>query len=152
MRYAILFFALILFVLIYVRFSPMDPRRWHIDPLSMDYEASGNSVLWRDAGGDAPALHLEADPAQVAETLDRIIRAKPRVVALAGSVATGHMTYVQRSRIMGYPDAITVRVLPDGAGASVVIYSRSRFGRSDLGVNAARVRSWMSELGDALAS
>jgi uncharacterized protein (DUF1499 family) len=41
---------------------------------------------------------------------------------------------------MGYPDYISVRVLPAGEGQeTVAALSRSRFGQSDLGVNAARL-------------
>ena len=67
----------------------------------------------------------------------------------AASVSDGHITYVQRTRLMGYPDAISVQVHPtDEAGqVAIDIFSRSRFGHSDMGVNAARVERWLSQLG-----
>ena len=51
---------------------------------------------------------------------------------------------VQRSRIFRFPDTVTVQLfpLPDG-GSTLAIYSHSNYGRSDLGVNADRVRRWL---------
>jgi uncharacterized protein (DUF1499 family) len=63
---------------------------------------------------------------------------------IAGDLAEGHMTYVARSRLMGFPDAISVRLVPVGEGTRVEVYSRSRFGYSDMGVNAARVERWIA--------
>jgi hypothetical protein len=56
----------------------------------------------------------------------------------------GTLRYVQRSRLMRYPDTINVKVAatPDG-GSAVLIYSRSQIGRSDLGVNRARIERWI---------
>jgi uncharacterized protein (DUF1499 family) len=63
---------------------------------------------------------------------------------IGGSPAEGHMTYVARSRIMGFPDAISIRLVPVGEGTRMEIFSRSRFGYSDMGVNAARVERWIA--------
>jgi uncharacterized protein (DUF1499 family) len=78
-------------------------------------------------------------------TLDRIIRDTPRTRWLAGSVQEGMVTYVTRSRVMGFPDYTTVRQ----AGDMVEIYGRLRFGKSDLGVNAARIDRWLRRLAEA---
>jgi uncharacterized protein (DUF1499 family) len=55
------------------------------------------------------------------------------------------VTYVTRSRVMGFPDYTTVRQ----AGDMVEIYGRLRFGKSDLGVNAARIDRWLRRLAEA---
>ena len=47
---------------------------------------------------------------------------------------------------MGFPDAISIRLMPEGAGTKLEIFSRSRYGYSDLGVNAARVAAWIAAL------
>jgi uncharacterized protein (DUF1499 family) len=55
------------------------------------------------------------------------------------------MTYVVRSRIMGFPDAVSIRLVPLADGTRVEVFSRSRYGYSDMGVNAARVARWIAD-------
>jgi hypothetical protein len=45
-----------------------------------------------------------------------------------------------------------IRVSPTGDGARVDIRSASRYGLSDLGVNAARVRSLIEDIDDAVGA
>jgi uncharacterized protein (DUF1499 family) len=55
--------------------------------------------------------------------------------------------YIQRSALFRFPDVITVELVtlaPDRS--SLAIYSRSRYGRSDFGVNRRRVLRWLSRL------
>lgn len=73
--------------------------------------------------------------------------AQSRVVLVGADDATFTDTYVQRSALLRFPDTITVRFLGATPGASsLAIYSRSRYGYSDLGVNKARIDAWSSEL------
>ncbi len=54
---------------------------------------------------------------------------------------------VQRSRILRFPDVISVRAVDQGEGrASLAIYSRSVLGTSDFGVNALRIKRWIAAL------
>lgn len=112
-----------------IRLAPSDPARWHQMP---------ESITDRDLDGGAMRV-VAGDLA----TLDAIIRATPRTGVLAGDVGQGMITYVTRSRIFGFPDYTTVRQ----DGARLEIYGRLRFGRSDLGVNAARIEGWLQRLG-----
>ena len=73
--------------------------------------------------------------------MDAVIR-KSGAKVLSGSVDSGHITYISRSRIMGFPDYITVQKF-DG---KLRIFSRLRFGQSDLGVNKRRVEGWLAQL------
>jgi uncharacterized protein (DUF1499 family) len=52
----------------------------------------------------------------------------------------------QRSFWMGFTDDIVLRVTASGSGSRVDMRSASRHGRSDLGVNAARVRAYLARL------
>ena len=56
-------------------------------------------------------------------------------------------TYVQTSALLAFPDYISVKAVPVGDGAGLVIWSRSRFGKSDLGVNRERIEEWLAKLG-----
>lgn len=115
----------------YIRLAPSDPAVWHRPP-----EVTADADL---KGG--VRRRLLTGPEGLAR-LDAIIRATPRTRVLAGSVPEGMITYITRSRVFGFPDYTTVRQ----QGDLLEIYGRLRFGRSDLGVNRARVEGWLSAL------
>ncbi|SDF99649.1 DUF1499 domain-containing protein [Sulfitobacter delicatus] len=79
------------------------------------------------------------------KSLDEVIRKTPRTDVVAGSLADGQITYVTRSALMGYPDFTTIGIYGDDPRYAE-IYARSRFGKSDLGVNAKRVEGWLTEI------
>ena len=55
--------------------------------------------------------------------------------------------YVQRTKILRFPDTICVRFIDLGEGRSTIaLYSRSQFGLSDFGVNRARISRWLEKL------
>ena len=126
-----------------VRFAPSDPARWHVDPTRVADRNRRNSVLM-GPGGDAPALHVALTPEMAAARLEAIILATPRTSRLAGQ--GDFVTYITRSAIMGFPDFTSVKVTPAAGGADIAIFARSRFGRSDFGVNSARVGAWIAQL------
>ena len=149
LRAALILGALVvLAAMAWVRLSPNPPARWQVDPLEAGRPGMENGYLIRPDGGDAAAPIYPVSPADLAVDIDRIARAWPRTRLLAGSVASGRMTYVTRSRVWGFPDFTTIRVLPVPGGATFAAFARARFGRSDLGVNKARLMAWL----DALAS
>jgi len=125
--------------LAYIRLAPSDPARWHQAPqprAAGDYPAN--------AGFEA--RRVVSDPL-ILTALHRIARATARTSVLAGSPESDMTTYVTRSWIMGYPDYTTALIEPDVNGEmQLVIYGRSRFGSSDMGVNRARVIGWLAAL------
>ena len=152
MRYLLILLALIAGLLVYIRLSPMDPGRWHLDPRTAPRPSTPNAWIVRDADGDAPTARFATSRAETARALEAVIAAAPRVARLAGSASEGWVTYVQRSRLLGYPDAISIRLSEEGGETRVEIFSRSRFGYGDGGVNRARVTRWIEALSAALAS
>ena len=50
---------------------------------------------------------------------------------------------------MGFTDDIVVRVAEADAGSRIDVRSASRHWRSDLGVNAARIRTYLAALHEA---
>ena len=62
---------------------------------------------------------------------------------MAGSIQEGLITFHTRSLFWGFPDHTTAGV----QGDLLVIYGRLRFGSSDMGVNKARIESWLETLG-----
>ena len=129
----------------YVRLSPMEAEDWHVDPAATDRTGRPNDYLVGPEGDRAEVVS-DLPPVELLTRLDAVAMAEPGVTRLAGSTVEGRVTYVQRSRLMGYPDAISVSAVPEGAGSRLSIYSRSRYGVSDMGVNAARVDRWVAAL------
>jgi len=65
---------------------------------------------------------------------------------IGGGVEAAHATWVQHSASIGFPDYISVRAPSVEGRSGVSVYSRSRFGHSDFGVNEARVARWLARL------
>ncbi|MCP9627418.1 DUF1499 domain-containing protein [Rhodopseudomonas palustris] len=61
----------------------------------------------------------------------------------------GHIEAVARTEVMGLPEDVTIRILPDGDGARIDIRSASRYFESDLGSNAARIAKFSEDLTSA---
>lgn len=126
-----IFFILILMTAAgaaWIRLAPDDPERWHAtsDISDMGHASGENWHVYREAGAGAARL----------EEIDAALRAMPRTERLAGSLAEGKVTYVTRSKLMGFPDYTTISLTEGGV---LEVFARSRYGRSDMGVNRARV-------------
>lgn len=89
-----------------------------------------------------------AEPvASLRERWRRMAAAQPRTERLAGEEDGLQDDYVQRSKIVGWPDTVTVRFIAlDDASSTLAIYSRSHYGYSDMGVNQKRVEAWLAAL------
>lgn len=135
--FLILLSAALLGVLSYIRFAPADIDGLHLDPATADLTDKPNEYRITSAVFDMT-------PEKLIKTFDDLAMLQPRVKRLAGSVDDLMITYLQRSKTVGYPDYITVKATPAGAEQSqLVIFSRSRFGHSDLGVNKRRIDAWL---------
>lgn len=122
-------------VVAWVRLAPSDPARWHVDPATTPDPATANFARID--------LVLDTPPPVVAARLERIARAEG-AVRLAGDAQ--HATWITRTRLMGYPDYTTLRLTPEGESTRVVALARARFGRGDMGVNAARLARWLAAM------
>jgi uncharacterized protein (DUF1499 family) len=58
----------------------------------------------------------------------------------------GQVELCQKSALFKFPDFITAQAVEVPGGAALCIYSRSRVGYSDLGVNAKRITGWLEQL------
>lgn len=134
-----------------------DPAVWHVDPLTAPTPVTPNShrmvpvlegyepVTTERIDRASPIY--DANPALISQAFDEFVRRQPRTQRIEGTPETGWMTYVQQSEIMRFPDYISVLFLDLGNGQSTLaVFSRSRYGHSDLGVNAQRVEKWLEPL------
>lgn len=117
--------------LAYVRLAPSDPTVWHVEPKVVGDKNFRNGVTRRLTVGKDGLRRMDA-----------LIASEPRTQVLEGSVHQGMVTYVTRSRMMGFPDYTTMVQ----SGEDLLIYARSRFGRKDFGVNRQRVERWIGAL------
>ena len=77
----------------------------------------------------------------------------PRNVAIQASPARdGIIEAVARTPILGFRDDVVVRIRPTTDGARIDVRSASRYGRNDLGTNAARVRNLIDDIDTVLAT
>lgn len=127
----------------WVRLAPHDAARWHPDVMTAPDPGQGGILLRPGVPPGAFSVPGTEGQALLA-ALDAVARATPRTEVLAGSVAAGRITYVSRSRVWGFPDYTTVQIVADGR--ALAILGRLRFGRSDLGVNRARVEGWLEDV------
>lgn len=94
---------------------------------------------------EAPVFDTPA--AALRDAWTKVVAAQPRTKLLESDAEHLADEYVQRSAIFRYPDFVSVRFvdLAEG-GSTVAIYSRSKYGYSDLGVNKKRIDEWLDQL------
>jgi len=123
-----------------------------VDFAALRRRPSGNDALICPPGfcgsatSDAQAPVFRLSPDALDARLAAMARADANVEELPDS-APMRRRFVQRSRLLGYPDVIDARVLPAADGATLALYSRSLVGRKDFGVNRARLARWLAALG-----
>jgi hypothetical protein len=64
--------------------------------------------------------------------------------------APGIVELVDRTTVIGFADDVAVRIVGDENSSRVDVRSASRFGKSDFGRNAERIRSILKEIGNRL--
>lgn len=138
--------------LLIIRTAGHDPDIWHVDPTNITRTGRPNDALAAPVGTtraepDIVLIPLHRPARELLASLDAVARAEPRVKVVAGSPETGRITYVQRSAIIGFPDYISVTAVETEAGNGLVLWSRARYGYSDLGVNQARLQRWLAGAG-----
>ncbi len=123
-----------------VDFSTLERR-----PTPNQYLLCPTGMCAAETDGAAPIFNVPAPKLQAA--WDEMIAEQPRVQVLRRDITNKQIDYVQRSRLMRFPDLITVRFVPmDDTHATIAIYSRSVYGKGDMGVNRARVEEWLAKL------
>lgn len=133
-----------------MRIVPDDPADWHADPATAERTGRPNDYLVAPAGGSAAEpdrigrVHA-TDPRDLIFQLDAVARPAGAHV-IAGSLDDLWVTYVQRSTVFGFPDYISVKAVAVEGGSALIIWSRSRYGHSDWGVNKDRVERWLTQL------
>ncbi|MEL6523200.1 MAG: DUF1499 domain-containing protein [Pseudomonadota bacterium] len=131
---------------VWFRMAPTDPTVWHTDPAHAEPGPGG--IVMKVKGGDAQApVFFDKNSKELLKRLDAIALSEPRTKRVAGGPDEGRITYISRSLVMGFPDYTTVEAIPTDDGTQLLVHARLRYGKSDLGVNSARVQRWLIALG-----
>lgn len=135
---------------LWVNFMPVGKERWDIDPSTVSRSSSPNDFLVAPAGttkanANETSPVFEMTPEVLLDRFAGVVLAEPKTRELS-EPGSAIRTFVQRTPLVGFPDYVTAKAVPNGEGASLIIYSRSQYGHSDLGVNEQRIRSWMDKL------
>jgi uncharacterized protein (DUF1499 family) len=144
--------------------DPVDPPRFdtiaRLRPRNANpvvYAGGAAAQLQRAAYPDIEPLQVSANPQQTYQAaLAVITKHKWKVVDLRPPQAAGRregmIEAVARTPIMGFRDDVVVRVRFDDEGTRVDIRSASRYGRTDFGTNAARIRRLLTDIDDSAGS
>ena len=122
---------------------------WHVDPTSAERTGRPNDYLVAPSGLTSAAPDRTAKvhalpPEELLFLFDAVVR--PSSTVLGGSVKDRHITYVRRTTVLGFPDYVSVKAVEVDGGSALIIWSRARYGYSDLGVNQKRVDGWLSQI------
>jgi len=144
--------------------DPIDPPRFEAiarlrprDANPVNYAGLYAAEQQREAYADIEPDVTDATPQEAYDAALKVIsKRKWRVVDARPPQAVpprdGLIEAIARTPILGFRDEVVVRVRPTLEGARIDVRSASRYGRHDLGANAARVRSLMDDIDDTLAA
>jgi len=127
--------------------APMDLAR-------IERPATPNTALAGPEGMNPPPDLTVPEQNRSADALFAAARAvfgaQPRTFVAAEYPASRQIHYVVRSALWNFPDLVTVEADPAGPDrATLVVWSRSVYGHSDLGANRKRVETWLEALRNA---
>ena len=137
----VVFFAFALFV----RASGGD-QAFLFDPAKAEERGKLNDYIVspKGEGVDMASPVFEMTPEALMARFKEVALAAPNTKLVAEG--DGFATYVQRSKLMAYPDYVSVRAVDVEGGSALYVYSRARYGVRDFDVNKARVLAWLKKI------
>jgi uncharacterized protein (DUF1499 family) len=127
-----------------------------VDFAELKRSASPNDALACPPGlcsakADLVIAPVAISAADLAAKIKQLPTLEPRTVIVGENDEGLRYVLVQRSALFNFPDTINIAIQPlDASHAAIAIYSRSRYGKGDLGVNMKRVQRWLGLLGVAV--
>lgn len=128
-----------------------------LDVTRIERPSTPNTALAAPAGFrpspdiETPLYSVPAD--RLYETALTVAQSQPRTFLAASYPEQRQVHYVVRSAVFNFPDLVTVTAMEAGPNSSkLIIWSRSLYGRSDLGVNRSRIARWLQAVDGRLRS
>jgi uncharacterized protein (DUF1499 family) len=85
--------------------------------------------------------------AALGAAFEGVLSAEPRLDIIATDAQARRFEYLLRSRLFGFPDRVSVRLLAlDPGRSTLAVYGRAVIGVWDFGVNRRRVGRWVRRL------
>lgn len=110
------------------------------------YEGAEIARQQRSAYPDIAPFDASLPPRDAFRCALQAAEAMPKWTILARDDSAGTIEATQKSFWFGFSDDIAIRVTANGRGSRIDIRSKSRQGRSDFGINAARIRAYFAVL------
>jgi hypothetical protein len=140
--------------------DPIDPPRYEVlarirprDANPIIYAGLSAAELQRSAYPDIETLDQDASPKSAYDAALAVMTKRKWNVLLKRAPEgrrDGQIEAVARSPIMGFRDDIVVRIRAIRDGSRIDARSSSRYGTFDFGSNAARIRSLLEDIDDAI--
>jgi uncharacterized protein (DUF1499 family) len=133
------------------------PPPQQTDPTQIVRPASPNTALAAPQGfrptPDIITPRYNLPPDRLFALIRNVAAGQPRTYQAALYPDRLQAHYVARSAVFNFPDLIMVQVVHDAPNSSgLIVYSRSVYGHSDLGVNGRRVETWLAALQTKMTS
>lgn len=126
------------------------PVFWEM-PNPADHPGEQFAAMQRQGYPDLAPLQVAVTPQQTFEQALALVGERGWEVLAADDVDL-RIEATATSRLYGFTDEIVIRVSESGEGARIDMRSRSRLGRIDRGVNAARIRAFLEDLAPRLSA
>jgi uncharacterized protein (DUF1499 family) len=110
------------------------------------YEGPALAGKQRAAYPDIAPVKMGVAPVEAFKRALDAASAMPGWTVVDNDPTTGRIEANETSRWFRFTDDVVIRVAADGAGSRIDVRSVSRLGRSDFGVNAARIRAYTAAL------
>lgn len=113
--------------------------------------ASPNTYLMAPQGYCQAQPHMTSPVFEVSiinlqKAWDRMISLQPRITKVASDPREYQYTYIQRTKWLRFPDTINVQLIALEGRSTLVLYSASKYGYYDFGMNQKRVHLWINQL------
>jgi uncharacterized protein (DUF1499 family) len=118
-------------------------------PNPADYGGPAVAAQQRDAYPDIAPADYPVAPEAAFEAALAAAREMDWEIAAADQAA-GRIEASDRTFWFGFVDDVVIRVRPTDAGSRIDVRSVSRVGVGDIGTNAARIRAYLTELGEEI--
>lgn len=113
-----------------------------------DYLVCPTSICQK-ADLESPTFQLPVS--DLIKSWENMINNQPRTQLIISDTNKHQRIYIQRSAIFRFPDYITVQFIPlDDQNSTIIVYSASKYGHYDFGVNKKRVNAWIDQLNNQI--
>lgn len=120
-------------------------KDWDRAPGDNEYILCPPDLCPGETNGPSPEFAVPVDDLRAA--WERMVARKPHTDRLSWDEDTMQGDWEVRTPVLRFPDTVTARFLSLGEGRSTLaVFSRSHYGKSDLGTNGRRISQWMDDL------